>query len=66
MPAEVMSRAVVHTNLSDTGFGVPEIYQKVPFEYEDDELRLGHTTGDAYEGEDTCEQVWKELGEDTE
>ncbi len=56
MSAESMSRAVVHTNLSETDFGVPEIYQKVPFEDEDDELCLGHTTCDVYEGEDTCEE----------
>jgi hypothetical protein len=66
IPGEVMSRSVVHTNLPEAGFGVPEIYQKVPFEDEDDELCLGHKTGDSYEGEDTCEQEWEELGEDTE
>jgi hypothetical protein len=66
IPGEVMSRTVVNTDLSEDGFGVSEICQKVPFEDEDDEFRLGHTTGDVCEGEDKYEEVWEDLGEDTE
>ncbi len=36
-----------------TGFGVPEIYEKVPREDEEDEFRLGNKTNDGFEGEDT-------------
>ena len=53
MPVEDMSRAVVHQNLSEAGFGVPQIYQKVPMEDETDEVFLGDTTDDGFEGEET-------------
>jgi hypothetical protein len=45
---------------------VPEIYEKVPREDEEDEFRLGNKTNDGFEGEDTCEQGWEELGEESE
>ncbi len=35
MPTEGMSRTVVQTNLTETGFGVSEIYERVPNEDED-------------------------------
>jgi hypothetical protein len=66
MPAQAMSRALVHQNLPEAGFGVPEIYEKVPREDEEDEFRLGNKTNDGFEGEDTCEQGWDELGEESE
>ena len=66
MPAQAMSRALVHQNLPEAGFGVPEIYEKVPREDEEDEFRLGNKTNDGFEGEDTCEQGWEELGEESE
>ena len=66
MPVEAMTRAVVHQNLPEAGFGVPEIYEKVPREDEEDEFRLGNKTNDGFEGEDTCEQGWEELGEESE
>jgi hypothetical protein len=66
MPAQAISRALVHQNLPEAGFGVPEIYEKVPREDEEDEFRLGNKTDDGFEGEDTCEQGWEEFGEESE
>jgi hypothetical protein len=45
---------------------VPEIYEKVPREDGEDEFRLGNKTDDGFQGEDTCEQGWEELGEESE
>ena len=66
MPAEAMTRAVVHQNLPEAGFGVPQIYQEAPMEDEADEVFLSHTTDDGYEGEETCEQGLDEDGEQNE
>lgn len=66
MPAEAMSRAVVHQNLPEAGFGVPQIYQQVPMEDEADEVFLGDTTDDGFEGEETCEQGLDADGEHNE
>jgi hypothetical protein len=55
MTVEVMSHTVVQTNLSETGFGVPEIYERVPNEDEDfgeKEMGVGHRTDDEFEGGD--------------
>ncbi len=63
MPVESMSRTVVHQNLPEAGFGVPQIHQQVRMEDEADEVLLGDTTDDGFEGEETCEQG---LGADEE
>ncbi len=65
IPAQTMSRDV-HQNLLEASFGVPEIHEKVPREDEEDEFRLGKKTDDGFEGEDTYEQGWEELGEESE
>jgi hypothetical protein len=57
MPAEGMSRTVVQTNLPEAGFGVPEIYERVPNEDEDfgeNEMGVGHRTDDIYRQVSYC------------
>ena len=66
MPAEAMSRAVVHQNLPEAGFGVPQIYQQVPMEDEADEVFRGDKTDDGFEGEETCEHGLDADGEHNE
>ncbi len=69
MPAEGMSRSVVHSNLPEAGFGVPEIYERVPKEDEDfgeDEMGVGRSTDDVFEGEETCEDSLEEDAEEEE
>ncbi len=66
MPAEAMSRAVVHQNLPEAGFGVPQIYQQVPMEDEADEVFRGDKTDDGFEGEETCEHGLDGDGEHNE
>jgi hypothetical protein len=66
MPTEAMGHQVVHQNLPEVVFGVPEIYEKVVREDEDDELNVEHRTHDGFEGEDTCQQGWDEYEEETE
>ncbi len=56
----------MHHNFPEAGFGVPQIYQQVPTEDETNELGLRVSTEDGYNGEDTYEQGWDELGEDTQ
>ncbi len=77
MPAEGMSRSVVHANLPEAGFGVHpnlpeagfEIYERVPKEDEDfgeNEMGVGHSTDDGFEGEETCEDSLEEDAEEGE
>jgi hypothetical protein len=69
MPAEGMPRSVVHSNLPEAGFGVPEIYERVPKEDEDfgeDEMGVGRSTDDVFEGEETCEDSLEEDAEEEE
>jgi hypothetical protein len=69
MPTEAMGHQVVHQNLPEVVFGVPEIYEKVVREDEDDELSVEHRIlkiHDGFEGEDTCQQGWDEYEEETE
>ncbi len=56
----------MHQNLPEAGCGVSETYEKVTREDEEDELCLGNRTDDGFEGEDTCEQGWEELGQESE
>ena len=56
----------MHHNCPEDGFGVSQIYQQVPPEDEADELGLRTSTEDGYDGEDTYEQGWDEIGEDTQ
>ncbi len=69
MPAEDMSRSVVHANLPEAGFGVSEIYERVPKEDEDfgeNEMGVGRSTDDGFEGEETCEDSLEEDAEEGE
>jgi hypothetical protein len=52
--------------LPEAGFGVSEIYERVPNEDEDfggNEMGVGHRTDDGFEGEETYEDSWEEDSE---
>ena len=69
MSVESMSRAVVHQNFPGAGFGVTQIYERVPKEGEDgtdDDIRMGDRTEEGFEGEETCEEVREEDEEESE
>jgi hypothetical protein len=64
-----MSRSVVHANLPEDGFGVSEIYERVPKEDEEfgeNEMGVGRSTDDDFEGEETCEDSLEEDSEEGE
>jgi hypothetical protein len=68
MSSEGMSHTVVQTNFPEAGFGVSEIYERVPNEDEDfgeHEMCVGHRTDDVFEGEETCEDSREEDSDET-
>jgi hypothetical protein len=69
IPTEDMSHTVVQANLTEDGFGVTEIYERVPKEDQDfgeNEMGVGHRTDDGFEGEETCEDSREEDSDETE
>ncbi len=64
MPVEAMTRAVVHQNLPEAGFGVPQIYHR--YLWKTRLMLPGDTTDDGFEGEETCEQGLDADGEHNE
>ena len=59
----------MHQNLPGAGFGVSQIYERVPKEGEDgtdDDICVGDRTEEGFEGEETCEKVREEDEEESE